>query len=315
MDFMRFAIGALFSRRNNRKDSHRQSCRHSRFMMAEAIREKVLLFLKGSPSNCLIHGVKLCTFPERHAGQRQSEMNSRIVNHPAFTTTHWSMVLAAGRKESRQADEALERLCRMYWYPIFIFLRRSGWMAHDAEDLTQAFFERVLQKDYLHAVDRNKGKFRSFLLAMLRHFIANYRRDARAQKRGGHFRFMSIEDDSIGKQDLTSALAGGSPEQSFERQWALTLLEHVVNRLRDEFLAAGKADQFEGLKIFLTGDKHARSYGELAVQFRTSEAALKMAVSRMRRRYGELLREEIESTVSTREEADEEMRALFAAIG
>ena len=187
-------------------------------------------------------------------------------------------------------------------------------MAHDAEDLTQAFFERVLEKDYLHAVDRNKGKFRSFLLAMLRHFIANYRRDARAQKRGGNVRFISLEDESLDEQQLASAMAGDSPEQSFERPWALTLLEHVINRLRDEFLAAGKASLFEGLKIFLTGDKHARNYGQLAIQFGTSEGALKMAVSRMRRRYGELLRQEIESTVSTREEADEEMRALFAAF-
>jgi RNA polymerase sigma-70 factor (ECF subfamily) len=243
-----------------------------------------------------------------------SDANPRIANHPAFTTTHWSMVLAAGRNESQQADVALERLCRMYWHPIFVFLRRSGWMAHDAEDLTQAFFERVLEKDYLHAVDRNKGKFRSFLLAMLRHFIANYRRDARAQKRGGNVRFISLEDESLDEQQLASAMAGDSPEQSFERQWALTLLEHVINRLRDEFLAAGKASLFEGLKIFLTGDKHARNYGQLAIQFGTSEGALKMAVSRMRRRYGELLRQEIESTVSTREEADEEMRALFAAF-
>ena len=242
-------------------------------------------------------------------------VNSTNTNHPAFTTTHWSLVLAAGHKESEQADEALEKLCRVYWYPIFVFLRRSGWTAHDAEDLTQAFFERVLQKDYLQAVDRNKGKFRSFLLAMLRHFIANHRRDARAQKRGGGISFTSFEDESIDEQLLAPAIAGESPEQCFERQWALTLLEQVVTRLHDEFHAAGKAELFDELKIFLTGDKHAGRYSEIAAGLGSTEPAVKMAVSRMRRRYGELLRAEIESTVSTRQEADDEMRALLAALG
>ena len=117
-------------------------------------------------------------------------MNSGLENSPVFTTTHWSIVLKAGQGESQQADDALEKLCRAYWYPIYIFLRRSGWTAHDAEDLTQAFFERVLEKDYLQAVDRTKGKFRSFLLAMLRHFIANHRRDAGAEaRRAGQLHF------------------------------------------------------------------------------------------------------------------------------
>ena len=243
-----------------------------------------------------------------------NQVNRTGSNQPAFTTTHWSMVLAASRSESQQADEALENLCRTYWYPIFIFLRRSGWTPQDAEDLTQAFFELVLHKDYLQAVDRNKGTFRSFLLAMLRHFIANHRRHARTQKRGGRVCFTSLEETSMDDESLACVFADASPEQSFQRQWAMTLLEQVVAKLSDEFLAAGKAGLFEGLKVFLTGDRHARNYGELAVEFGTTEAALKMAVSRMRRRYGDLLREEIERTVSTREEAEEEMRALFAAF-
>jgi RNA polymerase sigma-70 factor (ECF subfamily) len=241
-------------------------------------------------------------------------MSSGPESSPVFTTTHWSIVLKAGQRESQQADEALENLCHAYWYPIYIFLRRSSWTAHDAEDLTQAFFERVLEKDYLRAVDRTKGKFRSFLLAMLRHFIANQRRNARALKRGGQVSFISIEDESADEQHLRFAFADASAEQSFERQWAMTLLDQVVARLQEEYRSANKAALFDELKIFLTGDKHAESYGKVAVRLKTTEAALKMAVSRMRRRYGELLRAEIDSTVSTPEEADEEMRALFAAL-
>src|SRR6187397_1662008 len=145
-------------------------------------------------------------------------MNSAPENSPVFTTTHWSIVITAGQGESQQADDALEKLCRAYWYPIYIFLRRSSWTAHDAEDLTQAFFERVLEKDYLQAVDRTKGKFRSFLLAMLRHFIANHRRDARAVKRGGRMQFIHIEDESVNEGALHSIMSDATPEQCFERQ-------------------------------------------------------------------------------------------------
>lgn len=255
-------------------------------------------------------------YEEFQPGSKATERSMSFApeNSPVFTTTHWSIVLTAGGRESQQADEALEKLCRAYWYPIYIFLRRTGWTQHDAEDLTQAFFECVLERDYLHAVDRTKGKFRSFLLAMLRHFIANHRRDARAQKRGGQVRLISFEDESMDEKHLGPAFADTSAEQSFERQWAMTLLEQVVTRLREEYRSTSKAALFDELKIFLTGDKRAKSYGELAVRLNTTEAALKMAVSRMRRRYGELLRAEIESTVSSREEADEEMRALFAAL-
>jgi len=237
-------------------------------------------------------------------------MNAAGTFERAFTTTHWSVVLNAGRRESQQADEALESLCRAYWDPIYVFLRRSGWMAHDAEDLTQAFFERVLKKDYLRAVDRTKGKFRSFLLAMLRHFLANHRRDARAQKRGGGVQLVCLDDESVDEKDLGPA----TPEQSFDRQWAMTLLEQVVTRLREEFQATGKAAVFDELKVFLTGDKEAGRYAQLAVKLNTTEAALKMTVSRMRRRYGELLRAEIARTVSTPDEAEDELRALFAAL-
>ena len=241
-------------------------------------------------------------------------MNTVNANDRVFTTTHWSVVISAGRRESDQADEALEKLCRVYWYPIYVFLRRSGWMAHDAEDLTQAFFERVLKKDYLRAVDRTKGKFRSFLLAMLRHFLANHRRDARAQKRGGGVQLVRLDDESVDEIDVCPGHAGATAEESFDRQWAMTLLDQVITSLREEHQAAGKTDLFDELKVFLTGDKNPGSYADLAAKLSTTEAALKMAVSRMRRRYGELLRAEIARTVSAPDEVEDELRALFAAL-
>ena len=213
------------------------------------------------------------------AGRQPEGHTGRI-----FATTCWNLVASAGAGGSEPARSALETLCRGYWYPIYVFLRRSGWPAHDAEDLAQAFFERVLEKDYLRAVDRTKGKFRSFLLAMLRHFLANHRRDARAVKRGGRVQFIHIDDDSVSESELQLVMAEASPEQCFERQWAITLLDQVVARLREEHEQAGKLQLFDALKIFLTGDQGTLGYTELALQLGTTEAALKMAISRMRRR-------------------------------
>ena len=231
-----------------------------------------------------------------------------------FATTHWSVVVAAGQEGTAQADAALERLCHIYWWPLYAFVRRRGYEAHDAQDLTQEFFARLLAKDFLGAVDRNKGRFRSFLLAALEHFLANEWRDAHAQKRGGNFKFVSLDDISADEQYQHMPASSLSAEQYFEQQWAITLLEQVIARLREEFIAAGKSTTFDELKIFLTGEKHAASYAELAVRLGTTEAALKMAVSRLRRRYGELLRAEIANTVKSPSEIEEELRAVFGAL-
>jgi len=231
-----------------------------------------------------------------------------------FTTTHWSVVLAASLHESPQADEALAQLCRVYWQPLYAFIRRRGYEEQEAKDLTQEFFARLLRKNYLRAVDRKKGKFRSFLLAALEHFLANEWRDAHAQKRGGGATLISMDEESAEQQYLQIPSRGVSPEELFARQWAMTLLEQVLANLRREFAAAGKAALFEDLKIFLTGEKRPVSYGELAAKLQTTEPALKMAVSRMRQRYGELLRAEIANTVSSPEQVEEELRALFAAL-
>lgn len=230
-----------------------------------------------------------------------------------FTATHWSVVLSAATGSTTKSFEALEALCKTYWYPLYTFIRRKGYAPHDAQDLTQSFFERVLEKDYLKAVDPKKGKFRSFLLASLDHFLANEWRRTQAQKRGGGAAIVSL-DDTAEQKYLQIAASDLSPERLFEQQWATTLLEQVVVRLRDEFIASGRWQTFEELKAFLTGEKKAVSYGELAKKLTTTEGALKMTVSRMRQRYGELLRLEIANTVSSPAEVEEELRALLAAL-
>ena len=231
-----------------------------------------------------------------------------------FTTTHWSVVLLAGQGSSPPAAAALEKLCRVYWYPLYVFVRRKGYPPHEAQDLTQSFFARLLDKNYLSAVDPSKGKFRSFLLAAVEHFLANEWRRGQAQKRGGKLTFLSFDEISAEKQYLDAQAPSLSPEQLFDKQWATTLLEQVLSRLRDEFISAGKVTLFDNLKIFLTGETQIASYAELAARLGTTEAALKMAVSRIRHKYGELLRAEIASTVSKPEEVEEELRALFSAL-
>ena len=233
---------------------------------------------------------------------------------PQFTTTHWSVVLAAGQCGTAQSAQALELLCRTYWFPLYAFVCRRGYKEHEAQDLTQEFFARLLAKDDLRAVDRGKGKFRSFLLAALEHFLAKEWRRANAQKRGGGVTVIPLDDQSTGLGSVQVVAPGLSPEEFFDQQWAITLLEQAVGKLQREFKAGGKEAVFEELKIYLTGERRAVSYAELAVKLKTTEAALKMAVSRMRQRYGELLRAEIASTISSPEEIEEELHALFAAL-
>ena len=231
-----------------------------------------------------------------------------------FTTTHWSVVLAAGERGTAQSAQALEALCRTYWFPLYAFVRRRGYDEHEAQDLTQECFARLLEKDFLRAVDRGKGKFRSFLLAAMKHFLAKEWRRANARKRGGGLNFQSLDEPSPECGPLQIAAPNLSPEEFFDQQWAITLLEQAVGKLRQEFKDAGKGKVFEELKIHLTGEKPEATYAELAARQTTTPAALKMAVSRMRQRYGELLRAEIACTVSNPHEIDEEFHALVAAL-
>jgi RNA polymerase sigma factor (sigma-70 family) len=242
------------------------------------------------------------------------DQETRPVKAAAFTTTHWSVVQSAAQPDPEEAATALDKLCRTYWYPLYAFIRRRGHDVHDAEDLTQDFFARLLEKDFLRAVDRSKGKFRSFLLAALDHFLANEWRRRRTQKRGGQFSFISVDAEPAEQQYLQLRSADLSPDQLFEQQWALQMLRQVLLTLQQEFVDSGKGFVFEQLKVFLTGDKQGAYYAELAAKLGTTEAALKMAVSRMRHRYRELWRAEVARTVATPEDVDDELRALFVAL-
>lgn len=231
-----------------------------------------------------------------------------------FTTTHWSVVLAAKAGESEEAERALAQLCGTYWYPLYAFVRRRGFSPSDAEDLTQDFFYRLLDRHYLSAVDYRKGRFRTFLLVALERFLANEWRRVRAQKRGGQITFVSMDQDAAEQRYALEPACWMSPEKIYEQNCALALLEQALQRLRREFDAQGKSARFEQLKPFLTADGPAASYAELAQRLGSTQASLKMAVSRLRARYGALLREEIANTVSSPEQVDEELRALLAGL-
>ncbi len=224
-----------------------------------------------------------------------------------FAATRWTMVLAAGRGDSPQAARALDELCRLYWYPLYAYIRRCGHEAHEAEDLTQEFFARLLAKNYLADVEREKGKFRSFLLASLKHFLANEWDKARAQKRGGHHTFVSLDAETRYRSEPADE---PSADKLLDRQWALALLDQVLARLAAE----ADAKQFAVLKPFLTAGKDVTHYADVAVKLGMTEGAVKVAVHRLRQRYRKLLREEIAHTVASPAGVDDEIRHLFAAF-
>ena len=232
-----------------------------------------------------------------------------------FATTHWSVVVAAGHHSSPQAREALATLCRTYWYPVYVFIRRQGFSADESQDLTQEFFARLLEKHFLAQVDQEKGRFRSFLLAACKHFLSNERDRARAKKRGGGREPISIDVDDAESRYRLEPAHELTPERLFERRWVLTLLDQVLALLRDEFIHDGKEDQFDYLKVFLTGEKNQPSYRELAQKLGMTEGASKVATHRLRKRYRELLREEIAKTLDEGDSVENEIRELFAALG
>jgi len=225
------------------------------------------------------------------------------------------MVLAAGAdRTSTGAGEALTALCETYWYPLYAFLRSRGHPAEDAEDLTQAFFARLLEKRTLRHADPARGRFRSFLLTSLTHFAANaHDRDA-ARKRGGGVPAMSLEfENAEGRFQLEPA-TDETPERVFDRRWALTLLDRVLTRLRTEMIRADKETQFERLKTYLIGDQPQLSYAQSAGALGVSEGAVKVAVHRLRRRFRDLIRDEIAQTVSSPEEVEDELKHLWSSV-
>jgi RNA polymerase sigma-70 factor (ECF subfamily) len=234
----------------------------------------------------------------------------------SFPTTHITLIRIAGDEASPLAHDALARLCHAYWYPIYAYVRRLGYHAEEAEDLTQGFFTRVLEKRYLRDFDRSRGRFRSFLLTSLKHFIANERAAARAWKRGGRSATLSL-DDVLANAEPRYRLephTDVTPDKLFERQWALAVLARAQDQLRDEAAGQGKTEQFERLKGMLVGEDLEDGYRAVAAELGTTAGALKVAVHRWRQRFREILREEIAHTVSDAGDVGSELRELLAAI-
>lgn len=222
--------------------------------------------------------------------------------------------MAAGDAGSPQAREALERLCRAYWYPLYAYVRRKGYDAPDAQDLTQSFFARLLEKDYLSAADRKKGRFRSFLLGSLEHFLAREWTRARAQKRGGGQPAFSLDAVDAEERYRLEPVDELSPDRLFDRRWAMTVIAEAMARLRGECVADGKGELFEKLAGLLSGEKGEGRHGELASALGLSEGAVKVALHRLRRRFGELVRDEIAQTVGTAEDIGDEVGFLRAVL-
>jgi len=231
-----------------------------------------------------------------------------------FTTTHWSVVLAAGHSTAPGAPQALETLCRGYWYPLYAYVRRQGHSPEDAQDLTQDFFARFLEKKYFKLADPARGRFRTFLLTALKHFLANEWKKAHREKRGSGLAAISLDAEVAEQRYAVEPVEEINPETIYERRWAATLLEGVLALLQQEWAAADKGWQFEELKGGLWGGSNASSYADIAARRETTEPTIKMAAHRLRQRYRELLRAEIAHTVASPAEVDEELRHLIAVI-
>jgi len=214
-----------------------------------------------------------------------------------FRTTHWSLVVRAVDSTNASSDRALEQLCRTYWPAVYAFILRRGYSPEDAKDLTQGFFARLLEKEWLKMADSAKGRFRTFLLTAVNRFLSHERERAEALKRGGGLALFSLDDPDNPIGTSIEPAATGTPEEAFDRQWAESLLNRVIERLRLEFESGGRAGRFEQLKSFLTDDRGEVSYAESASRLGMSEAAIKSSIHRLRTRYGELVREEIAETV------------------
>jgi len=245
---------------------------------------------------------------------KKSRENFGPSNRPRFATTHWSVVLAAGKSSSANQKQALETLCQTYWFPLYAYLRRRGYDTHQAEDYTQGFFADILEKHDLRAADPERGKFRSFLLATLKHFLSDERDHAQAQKRGGGRKLLSLDFQEAESQYHLEPADRLSPERLFEKSWALTVIEKTMVNLRADSARRGKEDVFDHLKVYLTTEKDEIPYTDMATELDMTEGSIRVAVHRLRRQYRKLLRDEIAQTVATEDQIDEEMGCLFAAL-
>ncbi len=237
-----------------------------------------------------------------------------VARNTMFATTHWSVVLLAGQGTDARATEALDRLCGAYWRPLYLFVRSSGYDEETAKDLTQAFFERLLRRDYVKDADPARGRFRSFLLAALKHFLANEWDRQQAVKRGGRCRFVPLETTVAEPELQRGARRDLNPEQLFERRWAMALLDQVHQELEAEQAASGKAALFSALQVYLTGDKERPPYSATASQLGMNVEAVRKAVERLRQRYGQLLRQAVAQTVDSPGEVEAELRHLRVVL-
>ena len=233
---------------------------------------------------------------------------------PLFVTTHWSVVLAAGRGDTTHAFDALARLCKTYWYPLYAYARRCGCPPHDAEDMTQEFFARLLAGNWVAQADQQRGRFRSFLLSAMKHFMANEWNKSQTQKRGGGKCMLPLNEDSAEQRYQLERAAKATPESRFEQEWAVALLESALSRLEEEYSRAKKQGWMEAMRPALTTDRGALDYADLAHKLGVTETAARMAVHRLRRRYRQLIRAEVASTVASPEEVDGEMCHLFEVL-
>jgi len=228
----------------------------------------------------------------------------------SFATTQWAAVIAAEHPSSPDGRQALEQLCRTYWYPLYAFLRRQDHSPEDAQDLVQGFFLHLLQREVLQTVERDRGRFRSFLLATFKHFVADERKRGQALKRGGGQQFISLDLDGAEGRFQQEAVDEATAEEHFDRRWALTILEQALERLRAECAVDARNEIFEQLKGFVTGEQGPMSYAEAAARLGLGTGAAKSAIFRLRHRYHELIREEVSHTVATPEEVEDELRYM-----
>ncbi|MEO7299677.1 MAG: sigma-70 family RNA polymerase sigma factor [Verrucomicrobiota bacterium] len=243
-----------------------------------------------------------------------SPTSASTVPNDIFVTTHWTAVLAAGRKHTPQSDQALEELCRSYWFPLYAYVRRRGHSKEDAEDLTQAFFARFLEKNYFEGVRAERGRFRAFLLASLKHFLANEWDKSQRQKRGGGAAHLSLDWQTADTQFQIASPNELSPDQAYDREWAVALLAKVIRRLEAECENDGRGEQFKYLKIFLSAEKGTIPYVDAAKSSGMEEGAMRVAVHRLRKRYRQLLADETAQTLADPAQANEEMKTLFTAF-
>lgn len=231
-----------------------------------------------------------------------------------FVTTRWTVVVTAARRDSPQARDAMAQLCQAYWYPLYAYVRQRGYSAEDAQDLTQEFFARLLEHNWVGEADRTRGRFRTFLLTSLSRFLTNEWDRARAQKRGGGLAAVSLDTALAEDRYQSDSVSALTPDQLYDRQWAMTLLERALTRLEAEHAQSGKAAEFAVLNPFLTAERGAIPYAAVAGQLGLSEATARMAVHRLRKRFRVVFREEIAQGVAAPGEVEEEIRHLLAAL-